>query len=192
MRKSDIIFLPDVRFDKLINSVNRLVNKMQIDKVCILKAAKSEEFILTFPRKIGNKDFIDFFCRLMEKDFAASKRLTGWFLGNNEITKNSKSGSYSNNYSNTEFSKLILLTHYRENNGSIHQFGVIEDGRGIHFSLDGTYKIIDDRNLDYYEPRFDPDEFELVYTAVNEKKQAAVEKSNGESGFLSKIKKMFG
>ncbi len=191
--KTDIIYLPDVAFDKLKAIVDKAIGKLPNGKILVSKRIKSDEFLLSFPRGISNENFVRLFTGLMSPDWTKSKELCGWFWSTEKTLKNGNGSAPR---------KRIMLTPYGEN-GNAGRHGVIEDGREIHFGSDGTVKILDDGNLRYTEPYIDPDEFELLFTAENKTMNGNGNGTakNGQSndgqqaeqggGLLAKLKNMF-
>ncbi len=160
--QGDFIYLPDVQEKRLIPAVSQRIADGTLDRVAIHRDWKQEDFILTFPDGITHDDFFFFFCSLMAPDTVESTQLKAWFHANEAIT-NAEQGDFTQRFATTGFSKRILLTGEHDAD-AYHQYGVIEDGREIHFCMDGSFKVYKPGALNYFEPQIEFEHYRLLTT----------------------------
>jgi hypothetical protein len=169
------IHLKDVDIKKLNSTVSELVDSMKIEQSDIYRKKSETEFIVTFPKGISNELFIFFYCALMAPDLTNSKNLNGWFSANDDMTLNLENGDFSKSQS-SRYSKLIMILPDGDDKGNMHQYGITENGKEIHFGMDGTYKIIGQTKYKYQNPISNLYNFEKI-NSIERKK-----------GFLEKLK----
>ena len=137
--RENYIQLKDVDLEKLKVTIIELLASMEISKCSIYQHKKNNEFVLTFPDGISNEMFIFFYCALMAPDLTNSKELLGWFWANDDMTIYKQSGDFSS-FEKTTCLKKIMITPDGDDKENIHQYGVTENGKEIHFGMDGTFK----------------------------------------------------
>lgn len=145
------IHLKDVTLDKLKSTVVELLSSMEIQQCLIYQHKENTEFILTFPNGISNEMFIFFYCALMAPGLTNSNELLGWFLANDDMTIYEQNGDFSL-FKKKTYSKKIMMTPDGDDKGNVHQYGITENGKEIHFGMDGTYKILEKTTLKYLNP----------------------------------------
>lgn len=173
------IHLKDVNKTKLNSTVTELVDSMKIEQSDIYSNNSETEFIVTFPRGISNELFIFFYCALMAPDLTNSRNLNGWFSANDDMTLNLKNGDFSK-FQSSQYSKLIMILPDGDDKGNMHQYGITENGKEIHFGMDGTYKVMESTEYKYQNPISNLYDFEKI-NSIERKK-----------GFLEKLKVKLG
>lgn len=155
------IELKDADLEALRYTTTELLNSMELLKCSIYRHKDRHEFILTFPEGISNELFIFFYCALMAPGFTNSRDLLGWFYANDDMTIHEQSGKFSSFKSST-FQKMIMISPEGDEKGNMHQYGVTEDGREIHFGMDGTFKIQEKANLKYVNPISSLEDYTMI------------------------------
>lgn len=148
----DYIQLKDVTLESLQKTTTELINSMGIDVAVIYQNNNHSDFIVTFPKGISNELFIFFYCALMAEDYTKSRDLLGWFFANDDMTILNAKGDDFGTFKSKQFSKRIMMTPNYDEEGNIHQHGVIETGQEIRFGMDGTYKTQAVTQLNYFQP----------------------------------------
>lgn len=167
------IELKDVDLEKLRLTTFELLGSMEVSKCLIYKHNSDNEFILTFPNGISNEMFIFFFCALMAPDLTNSNNLLGWFFANDDITIYEQTGDFDS-FKRTTYSKRIMMTPEGDEKGNLHQYGISENGKEIHFGMDGSFKVQERTKLVYINPISnlkDYNEVELIEKPFEEVKQ---------------------
>ncbi len=172
------IELKDVNLEKLKFTTFELLSSMEISKSSIHQHKRKNEFILTFPDGISNEMFIFFFCALMAPDLTDSNELLGWFFANDDMTIYEQTGDFDS-FKRDTYSKRIMMTPEGDEKGNLHQYGITENGKEIHFGMDGSFKIKEKTKLKYINPISslkDYNEVELIEKPIEEVKQTIIEK----------------
>lgn len=176
--KQDYIQVGDVQFEKLKSTVIDFANSMKIGKTIIYQHKHKPDFILTFPDGISNESFIFFYCGLLAPDSVGSGDILGWFYGNDDMTMEKDKGDFSI-FSSKSYSKRIMIIPQGDEEGNLHQYGITETGKEIHFGMDGTYKIAGKCRHPYIQPVSEFKDYEQMLVVETEK------------GLLDKIKGIF-
>ncbi|MCT8341263.1 hypothetical protein MG296_14445 [Flavobacteriaceae bacterium TK19130] len=171
----EYINLKDVDRESLISTVSELTDSMKIKQSDIYENKHESDFIVTFPKGISNELFIFFYCALMAPDLTNSKELFGWFSANDDMTLNYQNGEFSNFHSK-DYSMQIMILPEGDDKGNFHQYGVTENGKEIHFGMDGTYKVLENSEYKYEYPISNLNEYERIETIEPKK------------GFFEKLK----
>ena len=169
----DYILLKDVNRKSLSSAARDLVDSMKIEQADIYKDQSNSEFIITFPKGISNELFIFFYCALMAPDLTNSEKLFGWFFANDDMTLNSQNGDFGQ-FKSTKFTKRIMILPDGDDKGNIHQYGITENGKEIHFGMDGTFKIMAKTEYNYQYPILNMYSFEKI--EIIERKKGFIEK----------------
>ena len=159
---------------------------MEISKCSIHQHKNNNKFILTFPEGISNEMFIFFFCALMAPDLTNSRELLGWFYANDDMTIYEQSGEFDS-FKRTTYFKRIMMTPEGDEKGNLHQYGITENGKEIHFGMDGSYKVQEKTKLEYINPIStlkDYYELEIIVKPIQKVKR--------EKTLIQKLKNLIG
>ncbi|GAA0876068.1 hypothetical protein GCM10009118_24780 [Wandonia haliotis] len=176
----NFILLKDVQQQSLHDVVVELVHAMQISSADVYTNDTESEFIIAFPEGITNELFVFFYSALMAPDLTNSKDLVGWFYANDELTLDKETGDFSQ-FSSESYTKLVQLLPDGDDRGSSHQYAISENGKEIHFGMDGTYKVMHETGYQFQPPVWDASRFVKIASIRSDRQE---EKKTSGKGCL--------
>ena len=136
---------------------------MEIKHLQLFSDAIQNQFIVTFPQGISNENFIFFYSALvgLYPLETTDVPVFGWFYANDDMTLHKAHGAFDH-FESDQFELRIMMLLDGDGEGPSHQYGITENGKEIHFGMDGYYRVLPNTKYVFKAPDLALEDYEIL------------------------------
>jgi len=143
--------------------IESMQKDMEIKHLQLFSDAIQNQFIVTFPQGISNENFIFFYSALvgLYPLETTDVPVFGWFYANDDMTLHKAHGAFDH-FESDQFELRIMMLPDGDGEGHSHQYGITENGKEIHFGMDGNYRVLPNTKYVFKAPDLALEDYEIL------------------------------
>ena len=149
--------------EALIDLIEGMQKDMEIEHLQLFSDSTQNQFIVTFPKGINNEKFVFFYSALvgLYPFEMANIPAFGWFYANDDMTLHKVRGAFDC-FESDQFALRIMMLPDGDGEGPSHQYGITENGKEIHFGMDGSFRVLPNTKHVFKAPDLALENYEIL------------------------------